>query len=137
MQVLSITEERTESTATPAPVRQASLLILASKKMPWYLEMLCRIRCHRGQWSYLAEGDCKQMRVCQRCGKADMRIRHQRQWHYVREGDCFQDKTCLRCAETNNHRTRHVWGTTYSTGWSQEAHQCERCGKVEEWTVTG
>jgi hypothetical protein len=103
-------------------------------RMPWYNVILCRSGIHRGNWVYLAGGACSQLRVCQRCGKADRRTKHQRQWQYFRSRDCTQVKTCMRCAEKGRQRTRHIWGSAYSSG-SDRARDCDRCGKHEEWST--
>lgn len=102
---------------------------------PWYRDVLCKCGIHRGKWVYLAEGACKQMRVCHRCGRVDQRIKHVRKWEYIRDGNCEQTKVCTRCQDSVNMRTRHVWGQTWSSG-GQSSHQCERCRRVESWSTS-
>ena len=109
-------------------------------RLPWYMAVLCRVAIHRGQWIYLAEGPCTQMRECPRCGCTKVRTKHQREWRYIRERTCEQIRSCRQCNATNGERTSHEW----SESWEAEArwwqgekwgHRCLRCGVVEEWTV--
>ena len=103
------------------------------RKSSWPKRMLCRLGIHSGVWVFPIEANCKQLKVCTRCGKTLHRIKHNRKWLYIKEGACEQVKTCLRCDEKGKQRTEHIWGPTYSAG-SQDAHDCTRCKKHESWT---
>lgn len=103
------------------------------RKISWLKRMLCRLGIHSGVWVFPIEANCKQLRVCTRCGKTRQRIKHNRKWLYVKEEACQQIKTCLRCDERGKLRTKHVWGPTYSVG-SKDAHDCVRCKEHETWT---
>ena len=106
------------------------------KKVAGWAKMLCRCGIHTGAWGYVTEGNCRQLRVCIRCGNPSVRTRHQREWRYIKGRDCAQVKECLRCAEVNGKRTRHVWGSTHSLGGDTYARDCERCGEHKEWEVS-
>lgn len=123
-------EPRTPGLPSPAPSGVPS-----GTQRPWYHDLLCKCGIHRGKWVYLAEGACKQMRVCHRCGRVDQRIKHVRKWEYIRDGRCEQTKACSRCRDSGNMRTRHVWGPTYSSG-GRSSHQCERCRREETWSTS-
>jgi hypothetical protein len=112
-------------------------VILETQELVWYLKLLCNLGLHQGSWNYLAENACRQMRVCKRCDKASLRMRHQNHWDYIRENYCGQNKTCVRCGNLASQRTRHIWGPTYSLGWNESGHCCERCGSQESWTNSG
>ena len=103
--------------------------------IPWYRLMLCHCGVHRGRWVYVAEGACKQLRVCQRCGKADRRTRHVRRWQYNWMGQCDQTKVCARCGERTGRRTKHMWGPTYTADANHDAHRCTRCGESQKWST--
>lgn len=102
---------------------------------PWYWDVLCRCGIHRGRWAYVAEGACKQMRPCQRCGKADIRTRHIRRWQYSWMGRCDQTKLCARCGERSGRRTRHTWGPSYTVDAGHDGHACTRCGEKQSWST--
>lgn len=104
-----------------------------NKKIPWPQRMLCQMGIHSGVWVFPIEANCKQLKVCSKCGKTLQRVKHNRKWLYIKEGACEQVKTCLRCNEKGKQRTKHVWGPTYSAG-SQDAHDCVRCQEHETWT---
>jgi len=106
----------------------------------WLMAVLCRSGMHKGQWAYVAEGNCTQGRECERCGSVHVRTKHQREWRYIRERTCEQVQSCRRCNAANGERTSHEWGESWQTksSWwqsEQRAHRCKRCGEVEEWTV--
>lgn len=101
---------------------------------PWYEKLACRCGIHSGKWNYVTEGNCKQLSVCARCGHLEARTRHHREWRYVSEGRCEEKKTCRRCGDMTRGRTSHNWGSTYKpASYHDNAHQCLRCGQVEEW----
>jgi len=108
---------------------------------PWLMSVLCRLGMHRGQWAYVAEGNCAQGRECGRCGAIHACTNHQPEWRYIRESSCGQVKTCIRCNATKEERTSHAWGKTWEPEqqWWQakRAHRCSRCGTVEEWEESG
>jgi hypothetical protein len=115
---------------------QAEPLVQTRAELNWYLRLLCGIGLHRGEWKYLADENCSQMRVCERCGMAGWRMKHQRQWEYVREESCAQQKTCRRCGDIGRERERHVWGATESHG-AENVRWCERCHAEQRWTQSG
>lgn len=105
-------------------------------RVPWYAAALCRVGIHAGQWEYLAEGQCTQMRVCPRCGATKVRTKHQREWRYVSDGKCEQVRTCKRCEAASGYRTRHEkWSEPWDAGRDRAAHRCLRCGVVETWST--
>jgi len=123
------------TTATPPSQHNDQRECHDMKQVPWYAAMLCRLGIHSGKWVYVAEGNCRQLRVCGRCGKTGVRTKHQRQWQYIYSGLCEQAKVCPRCGASTGHRTRHEWGGAWDTGnwWNNKAHECTRCGVVEKW----
>jgi hypothetical protein len=115
---------------------QEEPVILTGEGSNWYVRLLCGMGLHRGEWKYLAEDNCSEMRVCERCGRAGRRVKHQRQWGYVREGSCAQQKTCRRCGDIGKERQRHVWGAIESHG-AENVRWCERCHAEQRWTQSG
>jgi hypothetical protein len=111
-------------------------LILTREASNWYVRLLCNMGLHRGEWKYLAEENCSQMRVCEKCGRVGRRVKHQRQWEYVKEESCAQQKTCRRCGDIGPERERHVWGATESHGLDN-VRWCERCHAEQRWTQSG
>ena len=137
---LPTTERSTDSHPTPSP----SLLDLndgryqSKKRVLWYAVILCRLSIHWGKWTYVTEDNCRQLKVCGRCGSTVGRTKHQREWRYVIDGDCRQTKVCKRCGETTKHRIEHAWGPEWETGswWDRKRnHLCDRCGQVETWSA--
>ena len=124
-------EQRSKSIDEGAPAPR--------RRVPAWMAVLCGLGIHEGQWVYPHEGNCTQGRGCGRCGSVHVRTKHQREWCYIRAGACGQVRSCGRCNAANGERTRHEWGETWEpeTRWWQSdkmAHQCLRCGVVEEWT---
>jgi hypothetical protein len=116
--------------------KQSEPLILTRGECNWWLRLLCGMGLHRGEWRYLAEEDCSQMRVCETCGRSGRRVKHQRQWEYVKDESCAQQKTCRRCGDIGPERERHVWGATESHGLDN-VRWCERCHAEQRWTQSG
>ncbi len=105
--------------------------------LTWYATVLCRVGIHRGQWEYVAEGQCTQIRICGRCGATKARTKHQRTWRYVKGGACEQVRICKRCEAVTGDRTKHEeWGASYTVGRNTDAHRCKRCGVVQTWDTS-
>lgn len=89
---------------------------------------MCRVGLHLGDWGYVTEGECSQMRECRGCESIHARTKHKREWVYTRVGSCSQVKRCLRCNNAEGHRSRHPsWS---DIGSSKE--RCDRCGEVRD-----
>ena len=102
---------------------------------PWYRTPLCTLGIHRGQWDFVAEGDCTQARTCVRCAATHTRTKHRHQWQYIGKGSCKQHRACVRCQDNRGQRTHHEeWGETYTLSSSRDAHRCLRCAHVEDWS---
>ncbi len=102
---------------------------------PWYRKPLCTLGIHRGQWDFVAEGDCTQARTCVRCAATHTRTKHRHQWQYIGKGSCKQHRACVRCQDNRGQRTHHEeWGETYTLSSSRDAHRCLRCAHVEDWS---
>ena len=109
---------------------------------PRLMALLCRLGIHRGQWAFVAEGNCAQGRECERCGFVHARTEHLREWRYVRASFDEQVRICGRCNAVSGERNRHEWSETQvleRRHWqgNREAHYCLRCGVVKEWTAPG
>ena len=92
------------------------------------LRGMCRIGLHRGDWGYVAEGKCSQMRECRGCESIHARTKHKREWVYTRAGACSQVKRCLRCNIAEGHRSHHPsW-----SNMSDSRERCDRCGEVRD-----
>ena len=103
---------------------------------PWYRKPLCHLGIHRGQWAFVADGDCTQTRTCERCAATHTRTKHRHQWQYVRAGSCKQNRACVRCEAVRNQRTHHEeWGEVYTVSSSRDAHRCLRCGHENTWST--
>ena len=89
---------------------------------------MCRVGLHRGDWGYVAEGECGQMRECRGCASIHSRTKHKREWVYGRANSCFQVKNCMRCDFSEGRRTRHAsW-----SDMSGSRERCDRCGEVRD-----
>ena len=98
---------------------------------------MCRVGLHRGDWGYVTEGKCSQMRECRGCGSIHARTRHKREWRYLTDRSCGQVRTCMRCHTADKQRVRHEkWSDSWDAGGDEMAHECLRCGVVERWTVS-
>ena len=58
---------------------------------------MCGVGLHRGDWGYVTEGKCSQIRLCQGCGSIHARTRHRLHWRYDGQRTCAQVRTCSRC----------------------------------------
>ena len=97
---------------------------------------MCCLGIHPASWVYLHQGDCNQLRDCERCGTTKLRVKHRRTWQYVRPKTCRQTKVCQRCDSSENSRINHeAWSESYSTGPDTRAHRCKRCGEVQSWST--
>ena len=103
---------------------------------PWYRTPLCTLGIHRGQWAFVAKGDCTQTRTCERCAATHTRTKHRHEWQYIRKGSCLQNRACVRCEAVRGQRTHHEeWGETYEVSSNRDAHRCLRCGHVDTWST--
>ncbi|MDP6800363.1 MAG: hypothetical protein QF744_11145 [SAR202 cluster bacterium] len=131
--------EPNAASASPGATSLAQLPVRRDRQRTpetWVKAILCRLGIHNGPWIYAVEHVCVQSRECGRCGSVHVRTKHQHEWRYIREGACKQVKNCGRCDAAKGERTRHEWGATYDVAGDKEAHDCQRCGKVEKWTVS-
>ena len=93
---------------------------------------MCCLGIHPAPWIYLHEDDCNQLRNCQRCATAKMRVKHRRNWVYAGPKTCRQTKVCQRCGHREGSRTNHeAWSEWSSTDTDTEARTCRRCGVVD------
>ena len=89
---------------------------------------MCRVGLHRGDWNYVTEGKCSQMRECRGCESIHERTKHKREWVYTRAGSCSQVKRCLRCNISEGHRSHHPsWSNI-----SGSRERCDRCSEVRD-----
>jgi hypothetical protein len=105
------------------------------RQLPWYARIPEWMGLHQGPWEYLADGKCSQMRICQWCGEASLRVKHRPTWEYVKEGSCDQTKICARCAGNRGGiRVRHDWGLSYGPALGHDhARDCQRCPEKQTW----
>ncbi len=133
--------EPTTARALPDATNVVQLPVPRSRQRTpdtWLKAILCRLGIHSGPWIYAVAHVCVQSRDCGRCGSVHVRTKHQYEWHYIHDGACKQVKDCGRCDAAKGERTEHEWGADYDVDRSadREGHRGERCGKVEEWTVS-
>lgn len=101
----------------------------------------CLVGLHEGEWQYLADGACEQVRMCERCNTESRRIEHTwGEWYYLADGRCDIARVCHRCDEVE-HAVEHDWGPArykYSDACEQ-VRVCHRChdeqaaGTVHIW----
>lgn len=101
----------------------------------------CLVGLHQGEWHYLGDGACEQIRICERCGTESRRTEHVwDDWHFLAEGSCDIARVCRRCQE-EEHAVEHEWGPArykYSNACEQ-VRICNRChdeqaaGTVHIW----
>ena len=97
---------------------------------------MCCLGVHPAPWVYLRQGDCNQLRDCERCGTTRMRVKHRRKWQYVGPKTCRQTKVCQRCDHREDFRNKHeAWSGAWNAGGDERAHRCLRCGVVESWSI--
>jgi len=97
---------------------------------------MCSLGIHPAPWEYLRKGECNQLRDCQRCATAKMRVKHRRSWLYAGPKTCNQTKVCQRCGHSQGVRTKHeAWSESWSIGSNRDAHRCMRCGEVQSWST--
>ena len=97
-----------------------------------------------GDWAYMTDGSCKQIRVCSRCKFKEDRTAHMfGGWMYVIDGSCDQTRAGSRCGAQES-RTMHDWGPC-EPEWSGDTHRrsCSRDGAEQSeshnwrpWTGT-
>jgi len=91
-------------------------------------------------WRYKhPEGDCTEVRFCQRCEKVESRLnlgshQYSQQEYYVFSGQCYTEKVCQRCNYKNfTMRKQHQWGEWFAHPQhaSQLIRLCGRCNEKE------
>jgi hypothetical protein len=90
----------------------------------------CALGFHSGDWRYVDDRRCQQVRICPRCKNENEQILHSWQaWQYLANGACEMARQCGRCHEQEN-RLEHSWGApVYETeGACTQARPCARCG---------
>ena len=100
--------------------------------------LLCKFFGHKfGEWEYVAQNSCEQVRVCKRDGYEERRkVPHQfGEWEYVADNSCEQVRVCKRDGyeERRYEDENHQFGEWEKlTDSSYEYVQvCEICGKAE------
>ena len=100
--------------------------------------LLCKLKKNHkfAQWTYIEAGDCRQVRICSRCGEEEKRSgQHQfAQWDYVEAGDCRQVRICSRCGEEEKRSGQHQFAQWdyVEAGDCRQVGICSRCGKEEK-----
>src|SRR5262245_62049563 len=102
----------------------------------------CLVGRHQGDWSYHAQDDCTQIRVCKVCQTEQQRTEHQwDDWLNVAGHPCAQSRRCGRCGQ-NESKVEHQGNTwVYTNDASCDQVQlCDRCHEkgtethqVHEW----
>jgi hypothetical protein len=64
----------------------------------------CAVGLHGGQWEWVKDGSCEQVRGCPHCGNTKTRTEHGlSEWAYVDQEDtasCLMERHCARCGLT-------------------------------------
>jgi hypothetical protein len=90
----------------------------------------CALGFHSGDWRYVDDRRCQQVRTCPRCNNQSQQTVHGwHTWQYVANGTCEMARQCGRCHEQEN-RLEHSWGAPVykSDGVCTQARPCARCG---------
>jgi hypothetical protein len=124
--------------------KTAGLELPPVKSLSWVEKVLCRgLRIHRGKWVYMAEAECRQVTVCQRCGKTRVRTKHQHKWVYLADSrKNWPDRFCSLCEKTYagpsmlrwHQKSTHGIDSIIPSGPDTCAQQriCKRCGEARE-----
>ena len=92
----------------------------------------CALGFHAGDWRYLREGQCQQVRVCPRCKTESQQLVHAWQsWQHPAAGSCQLARRCGRCGDQET-KIEHVWGTPVyqADGSCVVIRPCSRCGET-------
>ena len=90
----------------------------------------CALGFHSGDWRYVDDRGCQQVRICPRCNNQSQQTVHGWQaWQYVANGACDMARQCGRCHEQEN-RLEHSWGAPVyeSDEVCTQVRPCARCG---------
>jgi hypothetical protein len=91
----------------------------------------CALGFHIGDWVYVRERGCEQVRICSRCHAETRQTVHTwGAWQYRASDSCEMARTCSRCGE-DEHKTEHVWGdAAYESEEScKTVRPCTRCNE--------
>jgi hypothetical protein len=100
-------------------------------------KLLCYIRIHRGDWSYVRPRACAQVRRCSCCEAVSSRQKHTYDWTWAAPGTCAQRKVCQTCGGQDGTRVRHNWSEWAEFGLiGNERRQCARCERSESRSVS-
>ena len=104
------------------------------------MKLLCKLVGHKyGQWQYVAEDSCEQVRICQRDGHKEPRgaIHQFSTWKYVKEDSCQQVRTCSHCHREGEGQLVHQFSPwKYAKEDScQQVRTCSHCHREEEQVV--
>ena len=91
-----------------------------------------RVQHVLGEWLFIREEACDQMRRCSRCPYTEDRVEHSwNDWHYRLDGKCEQTRECDRCHQVERLVVHENW-----TNWNyidpnscEQISTCERCGE--------
>lgn len=100
------------------------------------VNFLCKFFGHKfGEWEYIADDSCEQVRVCQRDGYQESRkAPHQfGEWKYVADGSCKQVRVCKRDGYQESDKVFHQFGEwEYIADSScEQVRVCKRDGYQE------
>ena len=85
----------------------------------------------------LSKRCCKQIRVCNKCGKKDEKHIENHAWNnveYSSKISCKQERSCNHCQEKEEMGEKHVWGDWHylTENGCVEVKNCKRCHKQIE-----
>jgi len=139
--------ERSAETRPEPPLLQKKTINLELppvKNLSWLEKVLCRgLGIHQGKWTYMAEAECGQITVCQRCGKTRIRTKHERKWVYVTDPQKrWPEKTCSLCGKSFAGPFMLQWHQQSTHGATptivddpdtcEQQKVCQRCGNTLE-----
>ncbi len=123
--------------------RTVKLELPPVKTLSWFERALCHgLGIHQGKWEYLAESECRQITLCQRCGKTRVRTKHQPKWTYVADPrKDWPERTCSLCGKSFAGPHMMQWHLRSTHGINpltpgdpdtcEQQRICQRCG--ESW----
>jgi hypothetical protein len=89
----------------------------------------CSLGFHIGEWRYIKDRQCEQMRTCPRCKTESVQVVHfWEPWQYRASEACDMTRKCGRCREEEN-KLEHIWAAPVyeASGSCAQIRPCSRC----------
>jgi hypothetical protein len=91
----------------------------------------CALGFHSGDWRYIDDQHCQQVRICPRCNNESHQLVHTwEDWQYAVADACEMKRHCSRCQEVES-KTEHVWAAPVyeREGACTQVRPCSRCAE--------